>query len=35
VAGNCGDVPAWAKDLLDQVNKQLKLAAEAANKNAK
>jgi hypothetical protein len=24
-----------AKDLLDQVNKELKLAAEAANKNAK
>lgn len=26
---------AKAKDLLDQVNKELKLAAEAANKNAK
>ena len=26
---------AKAKDLLDEVNKQLKLAAEAANKNAK
>ena len=26
---------AQAKDLLDQANKQLKLAAEAANRNAK